>query len=142
MCTTTFWTSPSSIAAVLRASYWNWPRSIKAATGTAHCVRSWIASVQAVLLDVDVQGALNIMEQFPDALSIFLETPSFDEYEHRLRARQTESEEVIQRRLQTARRELELAVRYRHRVVNDDLDRAVRSICDLLAANKAELDAG
>lgn len=94
------------------------------------------------LLEVDVQGALNIMQQYPDALSIFLETPSVDEYERRLRARGTESDAVIERRLQTARSELEFAVRYRHRVVNDDLDRAVRAICDLLAARKAECDAG
>lgn len=94
------------------------------------------------LLEVDVQGALNIMQQYPEALSIFLETPSVDEYERRLRARGTEDEAVIQRRLQTARTELQSAVRYRHRVVNDDLDRAVRTICELLAARKAELDAG
>jgi guanylate kinase len=94
------------------------------------------------LLEVDVQGALNIMQQYPEALSIFLETPSVDEYERRLRARGTEDEVIIQRRLQTARTELQSAVRYRHRVVNDDLDRAVRTLCELLAARKAELDAG
>jgi guanylate kinase len=94
------------------------------------------------LLEVDVQGALSIMQQYPDALSIFLETPSVDEYERRLRTRGTEDEAVIQKRLQTARTELESAVRYRHRVVNDDLDRAVHTICELLAARKAELDAG
>jgi guanylate kinase len=94
------------------------------------------------LLEVDVQGALNIMTQYPDCLSIFLETPSVDEYERRLRARGTEDEAVIQRRLQTARQELELAVRYRFRVVNDNLDSAVRNICGLLAARKAEVDAG
>jgi guanylate kinase len=93
------------------------------------------------LLEVDVQGALSVMQHYPDALSIFLETPSVDEYEHRLRSRGTESEAVIQRRLQTARSELELAPRYRYRVVNDDLDRAVRAICDLLAARKADCDA-
>lgn len=94
------------------------------------------------LLEVDVQGALNVMTQYPESLSIFLETPSVDEYERRLRARGTEDEAVIQRRLQTARRELELAVRYKFRVVNDNLDTAVRNICDLLAARKAEVDAG
>jgi guanylate kinase len=93
------------------------------------------------LLEVDVQGALNIMEQYPAALSIFLETPSIDEYEKRLRGRGTETDDVIQRRLQTALSELESAVRYRHRVVNDNLDRAVHQICDLLAARKAEVDA-
>lgn len=57
------------------------------------------------LLEIDVEGALNIMKQYPEALTIFLQTPSVDEYENRLRARGTESEELIQRRLQTARRE-------------------------------------
>ena len=94
------------------------------------------------LLEVDVQGTLNIIEEYPDAMSIFLETPSVDVYEQRLRVRGTESEEVIQRRLQTARSELESASRYKHRVINDDLDRAVGAICDLLVARKAELDAG
>lgn len=89
------------------------------------------------LLEVDVQGALNIMQQFPDALSVFLETPSADEYERRLRARGTEEEAVIQRRLQTAGSELELAYRYRYRVVNDNLDRAVAAICDLLRQQSA-----
>ncbi len=94
------------------------------------------------LLELDVQGALNVMKAFPDTLSIFLETPSVDEYERRLRARGTESEEVIQRRLQTARSELKLADRYRYRVINDHLDRAVSEINDILASRRAELHAG
>jgi guanylate kinase len=93
------------------------------------------------LLEVDVEGALNVMQKFPDALTIFLSTPSFEEYEQRLRARGTESEEEIQRRLQTARNEVQSAVRYRYRVVNDDLDRAVREICGIIAQREAELHA-
>ncbi|QDU39022.1 Guanylate kinase [Maioricimonas rarisocia] len=93
------------------------------------------------LVEVDVEGALNIMKQYPEALTIFLQTPSVDEYENRLRARGTESEELIQRRLQTARRELEFADCYRFRVVNDDLDRAVQEICEILANRQAELHA-
>jgi guanylate kinase len=85
------------------------------------------------LLEVDVQGALNVMQRFPEAMSIFLVTPSVDEYERRLRARGTESEAVIQRRLQTAVEELKIAGSYRYRVVNDDLNRAVAEICSLLA---------
>ncbi|MEZ6068144.1 MAG: guanylate kinase [Planctomycetaceae bacterium] len=95
-----------------------------------------------VLLEVDVQGATSIMQVYPDALTIFLETPSVEVYEQRLRSRGTEDEAVIQRRLQTARSELELKDRYSHRVINDDLDRAVHEICDLLAARKAVNDAG
>jgi guanylate kinase len=93
------------------------------------------------LLEIDVEGALNVMRVFPDALSIFLTTPA-EQYEQRLRARGTESEEVIQRRLQTARNELQLAGSYRYLVVNDDLDRAVREICSIIAQREAELHAG
>lgn len=85
------------------------------------------------LLEVDVEGALNIMRTWPDALSIFLTASSDAEYERRLRARGTESEKVIQRRLQTARRELQSVIRYRYRVINDDLDRAVREIGGIIA---------
>ena len=86
------------------------------------------------LLEVDVQGATSVMQRFPDAISIFLQTPDVNEYEKRLRSRGTESEAVIQRRLQTARDELKMAGSYRYRVVNDNLDHAVSEICRLLAA--------
>ena len=74
------------------------------------------------------------MQRFPDAISIFLQTPDVTEYEKRLRSRGTEAEAVIQRRLQTARDELKMADSYRYRVVNDNLDHAVSEICRLLAA--------
>jgi len=83
------------------------------------------------LLEIDVEGALAVMERYPQAVSIFLSTPP-DEYERRLRARGTEEEAVIQRRLQTARRELTFAHRYRYRVVNANLDEAVQEICRIL----------
>ena len=87
----------------------------------------------SALLEVDVEGALNVMKAYPQCLSIFLETPSAEEYEQRLRNRGTESEAVIQRRLRTAQEEVKLAGLYSKRIVNDDLDEAVRTICDLLA---------
>lgn len=83
------------------------------------------------LLEIDVEGALNVMERYPHAVSIFLSTPS-DEYERRLRARGTEDESVIQRRLQTAQQELKFANRYRYRVINASLDDAVQEICEIL----------
>ena len=84
------------------------------------------------LLEIDVQGAMNVVAQYPDAITIFLTTPSDDIYEQRLRARRTEPEEVIQQRLQTARDELKMTPRYRYRIENSDLDRAVREISEIL----------
>jgi len=83
------------------------------------------------LLEIDVEGALNVMKRYPRTVSIFLSTPPA-EYERRLRARGTEDEAVIRRRLQTAERELTFADRYRYQVVNERLDDAVREICQIL----------
>jgi guanylate kinase len=85
-----------------------------------------------VVLEIDVKGALAVLEQFPEAITIFIGPGSLEELERRLRGRGTESEESIQRRLQQARDELAVADRYRHYVVNDDLDRAAEEIRNIL----------
>lgn len=85
------------------------------------------------VLKIDVQGALRVMELRPDVLSIFLLPPSWEALEARIRGRGTESEERILRRLEGARNELEVAPRYRHRVVNDDVARAVAEIRAIVA---------
>jgi len=90
-----------------------------------------------VFLEIDVQGALNVMKEYPDAVTIFLTTPSQEEYERRLRGRGTETEETIRKRLQTADSELILARQYQHLVVNDDLGRAVGEITVILS-NRGE----
>ena len=87
-----------------------------------------------VVLEIDVQGALAVMEQYADAVSIFLRPSSREELERRLRGRGTETEEAIRRRLAQADRELAAADRYQHQVINDDMDQAVRDICDILTS--------
>ena len=85
-----------------------------------------------VVLEIDVQGAVSVMQHYGDALSIFIRPGSLEELERRLRGRGTETEEAVQRRLNQAKRELTLAQRYRYQVVNDEVDRAVQEICDIL----------
>jgi len=87
-------------------------------------------------LEIDVQGAMKVVQQYPDAVTIFIRTPSPEEFERRLRARGTESEIVIQRRLTTAATELQLADRYKYVVVNDQLETAVSEICAILKAEE------
>lgn len=87
-------------------------------------------------LEIDVQGAMKVVQQYPDAVTIFLRTPAPGEFERRLRARGTESEEVIQRRLATAEMELRLADRYKYVVMNDQLETAVSEICEILKAEE------
>lgn len=80
---------------------------------------------QAVIFDVDVIGGLNMKKLFGDsALAIFIQAPTFDTLEQRLRYRSTETEEKIQTRLGKAREEMSRAPEFDLIVVNDELERA------------------
>jgi guanylate kinase len=94
------------------------------------------------LLEIDVEGARNVARAYPETVTIFLTAANDQDYEQRLRRRGTETEEALQRRLTIARKELAEADFYRHRVVNDDLDRAVHEIADILIARENELNVG
>jgi guanylate kinase len=95
-----------------------------------------LEAAKSIVLEVDVQGAMAIVKRYPQAITIFVlpSSPdkSHDELERRLRGRGTDSEESIYRRLDAARRELECADRYRYQVVNDDVETAVKQICDII----------
>lgn len=119
------------VAEVFSSGYWY--GTLRAELQRANDAGGW------AFLEIDVEGALNVMQEYPDAVTIFLTTPSEDVYEQRLRSRGTENEVAIQRRLATARKELALADRYRYRVVNDDLDRTVREICEILKSERTAI---
>ena len=87
-----------------------------------------------VLLDIEVQGAAKVREKLPEALSLFIVPPSFEELSRRLRARGTDSEEKILQRLETARREAKEIVRYDYVVVNDKVEDAAREVLAILTA--------
>lgn len=95
-------------------------------------VDAMLASGTSVILEIDVQGALNVRRLMPDAILIFIEPPSLEELERRLRTRGTEDEAQIRLRLRNARSELELADMYDERIVNDDVaaasDRLLKTI--------------
>jgi guanylate kinase len=91
-----------------------------------------LAAGKWVVLEIDVQGTLAVLDQYPEAVTIFVETETLEELERRLRGRGTESEEAIQRRLEVARRELALADRYQHRIINRSVERAVAEIEQIL----------
>lgn len=103
--------------------------------------RAWNQNGWA-FLEIDVEGAMKVMQQYPHAVTIFLRTPSAEEFERRLRNRGTETEEIIQKRLATAARELGFADRYQYVVVNDQLDQAVREICEILRSEEIAGNAG
>lgn len=83
-----------------------------------------MAEGSSVVLEIDVQGGLNVRKVYPDVVLVFIEPPSIEELERRLRGRGTEDESSIELRLANANHEMELASLYDVRIVNDDLERA------------------
>lgn len=97
---------------------------------------------KAVILEIDVEGALTAKQAVPDAVMIFLHPGSVEELERRLRARATESEDEVRRRLETARRELEKLPLYQYEVINDDVERAAYEICEIIRRETGALSTG
>ena len=95
-------------------------------------VEEGLAAGHWVVLEIDVKGAKKVKEQFPDAMMIFIEPKSLDVLKARLQGRGTETEEAMQRRLATATEELRYAHEFDYRIVNDDLDTAVREFIAIL----------
>ena len=98
-------------------------------SGTLH---SEIERIQAAgripMLDLETEGAVRVKRRVPGAVTVFVQAPSFEENERRLRARATEDEDEIEKRLDVAREQLDQAGDFDHVVVNDEFDRAVREL--------------
>jgi guanylate kinase len=105
-------------------------------------LRSEIDRIQAhgkvPLLDLETDGALRVQERIPGAVTIFIDAPTFDELERRLRARATESSGEIQVRLDLARNQQRQKDRFDYTIVNDDVERAAE---ELTAIVRRELQA-
>lgn len=95
-------------------------------------VEAKIAEGKRVILEIDPQGAFQVRERHPDAVLIFIAPPSFEELEHRLRKRGTETDEQIRRRLQTAQVELSEINEYDVVVQNDDIETATRDLIEAI----------
>jgi len=95
-------------------------------------VREAVDAGKVVVLDIEVQGALQIRQRVPDALLVFLAPPDLDELERRLRGRGTEDDAAVERRLDTARRELAEQGSFDLVAVNDDLDACVAEVVDAI----------
>jgi len=94
---------------------------------------------QIVVLDIDVQGARQVRAAFPDAVLVFVLPPSAEELGRRLAARDSEHPEERRVRLTTALAELEAAVEFDYVVVNDQLEQALRSLENIIAAEMARV---
>jgi len=94
--------------------------------------RKWLEEAQAkkkdLVLEIDVQGALQVKRKLPGAVAVFVLPPSRAELERRIRARGQDSEDEIQRRLERARQEMLNYSSYDFAIINDDLQRAGREV--------------
>ena len=95
-------------------------------------VMNRLAEGNWVLLEIDIAGAQSVLEQVPDAITLFLHPGSLEELEKRLRNRGTEDEPSRIRRLEVAREEMNYIDRYQFEVINDSVERAVAEICEIL----------
>ncbi len=100
----------------------------------ASFIRSQREQGRHVLLEIEVQGALQVMRRCPDAVSIFLVPPSLGELERRLRGRGTETEEAISLRMEAARREIACMDHYQYVVVNREVAAAAADVSSILRA--------
>jgi len=99
----------------------------------AEQVASGLAAGKWVLLEIDVQGALAVLEDGRyDPVTIFVHPGGMDELERRLRNRGTESEQAVTARLQTAEAEMQLRSRYQFEIINRSVDDAVAEVCQIL----------
>jgi guanylate kinase len=99
-------------------------------------VNERVAEGVSVLLDIDVQGGVQIMEAYPEAVSIFVVTPSMEILEERLRNRRSDSDESIEIRLRNAVGELEYMQKYTYIVVNDTVESAVGKMAAIVSAER------
>lgn len=89
-----------------------------------------------VILEIEVQGALKVMQKCPDAVSVFILPPSMKELERRLRKRGTEDNDVIKKRLSQAEDEIKYAENYDYIMVNCELEKAVNDLAAIIRAEE------
>jgi guanylate kinase len=128
-----FWTRDRFEAEIQAGGFLEWAEVFGNYYGTLRReVEPFREQGVGVILDIDVQGAAQVRARCPDAFSVFLRTSSLAAYEARMRQRGTESEAAIARRLAGAERELARAGEYDYQLINDDLDRAVAELHELV----------
>lgn len=99
----------------------------------ASSVQAHLDAGENVILEIEVQGAMQVRKSAPEAVLVFVKPPSMDELERRLRGRGSESEEAVAARLEAARMELSREMEYDYVFVNDDVDTTVDEMLDCIA---------
>lgn len=99
-----------------------------------------LADGNDIILDIEVQGALNVRKRRPDATLIYMMAPSFEELKRRLYGRGDTAPEVVEERLNRAKWEFSQAPQYDYLVINDRIENAVNEIISIITAQKCKMD--
>lgn len=99
-------------------------------------VEKEMAAGRDVILEIEVQGAMNVKQQYPDSLLIFVSAPDVESLKNRLAKRGTESEEVIAKRLKRASDEADDMKEYDYIVINDEIEKCVDTVNSIIVSNK------
>ncbi len=92
-----------------------------------------LANGKSVLLEIELQGALQVMKKCPEALTIFIAPPDFKELKRRLKGRHTEDDETIKKRLEAAKAELKNKDKFKYIIENDTIESAVKKLEDIFS---------
>ena len=92
-----------------------------------------------VLLEIDVQGAMQVKKKFPEGVFIFIAPPSWKDLEKRLRERRTEAKEDLEKRLKDARNEMKYAENYNYLIINDDKKVAIKKLESIIIAERCKM---
>lgn len=103
-------------------------------------VNEKIDNGEDVILEIDIQGALKVKENYPDGVFIFILPPSMDELKKRIIGRGSETPESLMRRFKSAYKELNYVSKYNYAVINDKVDDAVSKIQGIIVAEKCRVD--
>ena len=117
-------------SALVHNNYYGTPRKF---------VMDEISKGEIVLLEIDVQGAMQVKENYPEAVFIFLLPPTMEELKNRIIGRGTETEEDINRRFQNAFKEIEFIDEYDYLVINDKIEEAAVNIEAIILAEKSKV---
>ncbi len=132
-----FVTKPAFQEAIEKGRMLEWAEFVGNYYGTPlDKVEAQLNSGHDVVLEIEIQGALQVKEKVRDALFIFLMPTSIEELKARLRKRGSESNEIIAKRIEKAKKEIPLKINYDYVVINDDVDRAADEIIRIIKTEK------
>ena len=128
-----FLTREEFMSAVEKGEFLEWAEFSGNCYGTnKKFVQQCLDNDEDLLLEIDTQGALQVKKKMDNAVLIFILPPSVEELERRLRGRGTETEKDIKKRLNTVKSEMENAKFFNYKVINDEVDRAVEEIENII----------